>query len=245
MAKRTPTYIHTFEAHNKRAAEIVLPLLFSIVKPQSLLDVGCGLGTWLEVAGELGIADFKGIEGQHVDVAKLSIPLDDLIFHDLTQPIFLNRKYDIVICLEVAEHLPESASDILVKTLSDHSDLILFSAAVPGQGGQNHLNEKNLSYWSLKFGRMGYVLYDFVRPQIWNNKNVEVWYKQNMVVFCKGDYLEKELRPVSSPYIDIIHPDLFEFYSRQASRAAMYDEGKIGIRSSLASLLKSVRNKFI
>jgi SAM-dependent methyltransferase len=245
IKKKVAVYSHTTDVHNKRAAGVVLPLLFSVVSPRSMLDVGCGLGSWLSVANELGVKDYLGIDGEHVDVSKLFILPDKLFKHDLTRPIRLERKFDLAICLEVAEHLPESASDTLLKTLVDHSDIILFSAAVPGQGGQNHLNEKSLSFWASKFSKHEYALYDFIRPQIWYNPNIEVWYKQNIVVFCKGDHMEKVLRPISSPYIDIIHPDLFEFYLHQAVRAGLYDDGKLGIRSSLSSLLKSVINKFI
>ncbi len=238
-------YSHTIEVHNKTAASVVLPLLFAVLHPTSMLDVGCGLGSWLDVAHDLGVEDYLGIDDEHVDTNKLFIPIERLVKHDLTRPIQLGRKFDIAICLEVAEHLPDVASDILIKTLSDHSEIVLFSAAVPGQGGQNHLNEKWLSYWSTKFAKQGYVLYDFLRPLIWNHPNVDIWYKQNIVLFCKGDHMEKILRPLSSPYVDIIHPELFEFYNRQAVRATLFEQGKLGIGLSFSSFIKSVMNKFI
>jgi hypothetical protein len=124
---------------------------------------------------------------------------------DLSFPFKLDRKFDLLISLEVAEHLKEESADDFIQSLCAHSDLILFSAAIPFQGGQNHLNEQHPTYWIQKFESHGYHVYDPIRPLVWNSTEVDVWYKQNMFLFS---IVELDLpRPV---YTHIVHPDLFE-----------------------------------
>ncbi|MFZ6014449.1 MAG: class I SAM-dependent methyltransferase [Bacteroidota bacterium] len=216
-----------------------------LVQPRSVLDVGCGLGTWLKAFEECGVKDFKGVDGAYVNKTLLRIPQERFYAHDLTQAMDLGRKFDLVMTLEVAEHLEKELADQFVKTLVGHGDLILFSAAVPGQGGQHHVNEAWLSQWVKIFSKHDFILYDVLRPKIWNNNAIEVWYKQNIVMFCKrGHHLEERLKKESTPYIDIVHPDLFAFYREQAERAAHYEQGKLGIQLAWKSLISAVKEKF-
>jgi SAM-dependent methyltransferase len=173
-------------------------------KPKSILDVGCGIGTWLKVFEDYGVRDFLGIDGDFVDRTMLKISESNFYPQDLTKHWYLGRKFDLVICLEVAEHLPKQAADSFVKALVEHGDIIVFSAAVPGQGGQNHINEQWPSYWQDKFSKYGYYFHDDIRPLIWANEKVECWYRQNMFIVS---------REVStSKILPVIHPDLFKEY---------------------------------
>lgn len=200
-------YIHTKETHNETGADLILPIVFEFFSPNSILDIGCGIGTWLSVAKKLGIKDLIGVDGEYVDRKLLGKYLLDkeFISYDLNQPLDLKRKFDLCLCLEVAEHLPESSSDTLVETLVRHSDTILFSAAIPGQGGQNHINEKKPEFWIEKFLDRGFQVYDPIRSEVWNNEMVDVWYKQNIFLFSKKSFdLPK---PVFSY---LVHPDLYK-----------------------------------
>src|SRR5690606_34222821 len=104
---------------------------------------------------------------------------------DLTKKLELNKKYDMAISLEVAEHLPESAADTFVESLTSHASIILFSAAIPQQGGQYHVNEQWPNYWNEKFKKRGFQAFDILRSEFWNNEHVPWWYRQNMVFFVK------------------------------------------------------------
>jgi hypothetical protein len=149
---------------------------------------------------------------------------------DLTRPWNLGRKYDLVICLEVAEHLPDSASDLLVETLTKHGDVIIFSAAIPGQGGQNHVNEQWTSYWQNKFSKLGFYFHDVLRPLIWTNKSIEWWYKQNMFLVTR--------EPSQKEVLDMIHPDLFE------EKVKLIDDtysGRIGVQLSAGLMGKAFK----
>ncbi|MCS5489022.1 class I SAM-dependent methyltransferase [Algoriphagus limi] len=203
-------YIHTKETHNEKAPDLILPIVFDFFSPNSILDIGCGIGTWLSVAKKLGFRDVKGVDGDYVDRKLLGKYLidEEFVSHDLTQPIDLGKKFDLCICLEVAEHLPESAADTLVECLKRHSEIILFSAAIPGQGGQNHLNEQWPVYWAEKFSKHSYVFLDIIRPLIWNNPNVDFWYKQNIFLVVKDSNELASKFPSSS--LSLVHPELYE-----------------------------------
>lgn len=201
-------FYRTRDKRTIHAARTILPLIFSNYKIKSVADFGCGVGTWLGVCKELGASETLGIEGSWIDESMVSSSFK-MYNTDLTKPIHLNKKYDLTISLEVAEHLPECNSDDFIISLSKSSDLILFSAAVDGQGGTGHLNEQNQSYWVEKFTRHGYTCKDFIRSKIWNDKKIDPWYKQNIFIFSR----EQEIVPCYMP-IDVIHPDLFRIYSK-------------------------------
>ncbi len=212
------------ESQNRESARKILGFVFDYTRPRSVVDVGCGLGTWLSVCQELGVADVRGIEGQWLDVAQLLIDRELVATFDLEQTFSLHRKFDMAICLEVAEHLSESAAQLFISSLTAHSDIILFSAAIPHQGGHHHVNEQFLEHWNDHFGRHGFKPVDFIRPRIWNDPSVLWWLRQNTVLFAHeraievNDRLRQEaavLRPLS-----IVHPAVYQFRLRQAMQQA-------------------------
>lgn len=205
-------YCHDTSVHNLLAPKEIVPKLIDFFSPKSVVDVGCGLGTFLHVFMENGVTDILGIDGPWVNKTLVSqnIPLDTFLEKNLEEDINIDRRYDLAICLEVAEHLHQIYASELVSKLTDLSDIVIFSAAIPSQGGQNHINEQWLTYWEKLFDAHGYVLYDILRPQIWDNPDIFFWYKQNMVVFAKkGCVSDSLLHAESKPIRNIVHPDLF------------------------------------
>ncbi|MCZ2397310.1 MAG: class I SAM-dependent methyltransferase [Chitinophagales bacterium] len=201
-------YKHLLQTHNKTAASVILPTVLEMTHPESVIDVGCGTGSFLAVLLELGITDVSGIEGDWLDRTKLFVDSSLIKTADLKKEITVERRYDLVISLEVAEHLPGEAADTFVNTLTMLGDIILFSAAVPGQGGQNHLNEQWPVYWMEKFIKKGYSFYDEVRWKFWDNNKVEYWYSQNMFLVIKDGTNDFGLKKTEQP-LNVIHPDLF------------------------------------
>jgi 2-polyprenyl-3-methyl-5-hydroxy-6-metoxy-1,4-benzoquinol methylase len=169
-------------ASAKRFTQFLVPLL----KINSVLDVGCGRGAWLNEWRKAGVATAQGIDGPYVQRSSLLIPERDFISVDLTKPFDWKHRYDLATCLEVAEHLPAASAETLVSSLVKHSDCILFSAATPGQGGENHLNERPLSYWQMLFAKNEYVAFDVVRPFFRHDALVEPWYKFNTILYVRG-----------------------------------------------------------
>ena len=169
-----------------RSANIFLRALLDHVRPRSVLDVGCGRGIWLKSWVSLDVTDIQGVDGEYVDKERLHIKKEEFHSTDISAAFHLGRSFDLVQCLEVAEHVPEERSESLIDNIVSHGDLVLFSAATPGQGGENHINERPLAYWVEKFSKRGYECFDPVRPLVRNDSRIEPWYRFNALVFAKG-----------------------------------------------------------
>lgn len=170
-----------------RSALEVVPFVLELTRARSVIDVGCGLGTWLAAYAANGVQEYLGLDGAWVSSSSLRIP--EQCFHsvDLARLSTLDRRFDVAQSLEVAEHLPEQSARQLVDFLTGLSDIVVFSAASPHQGGTHHVNEQWPEYWGALFAERGYALYDMFRPKFWMNDNVEWWYAQNMFLYVKRE----------------------------------------------------------
>jgi SAM-dependent methyltransferase len=167
-----------------QSAEIVAALVTELVKPGSVVDVGCGMGGWLRALGENGARELSGIDGDHVDRSKLLFDPSHFTPVDLSRPFKINGRYDLAICLEVAEHIPDEHSRDLVGALCAAAPVVLFSAALPGQGGTGHINERWPEYWRERFEARGYRICDVIRPRVREDRRVVWWYRQNIVIYA-------------------------------------------------------------
>lgn len=199
-------YLHDPEIHRTKDAELIVPVLIELFNPQSVIDAGCGLGAFLKIFIENGIEDVQGIEGSWLDESKLLVSNDRIRIADIEKGFDLDRKFDMALCLEVAEHINEEHATQLIHTLTTHSDIIIFSAAVPYQGGQNHVNEKWIDYWKQLFNARGYKMYDILRPRLWDVKDIYWWYRQNIIV-CISSSVQHRFE--EAPVHDYIHPELY------------------------------------
>ncbi len=172
-----------------QSAREIVPIVLELIQPHSVIDVGCGTGTWLSVFKQAGISDCLGIDGEYVDPSLRLITPAEFVSHDLKQPLKLGRTFDLVVSLETAEHLPEDCADRFVASLTSLGAVILFSAAIPFQGGDGHINEQWADYWVERFRQRGYQAIDCLRERLWNNDQVQPWYAQNLLVFVQQDSL--------------------------------------------------------
>lgn len=173
-------YNHSHNPHGATGPAKAVPYLLSRFKPTSVLDIGCGTGTWLSAFNSHGIEDYLGIDGVNVHEDDLHISKDNFQQQDLTQAWNLNRKFDLAVCFEVAEHLPQKSAFGLVQSITQHADVVFFSAAIPGQRGQNHVNCQWPEFWQKYFNDCGFVCSDSIRLEMWNNNEIDVWYRQNI-----------------------------------------------------------------
>jgi hypothetical protein len=171
-----------------RSAQSVVPLVTNVLGVKSVLDIGCGAGAWLREYRNQAVTDYLGVDGDYVDQETVLIPTENFHAQNITQPFDLRRRFDIAQCLEVGEHIPQSASETLVENLVKHSKMVLFSAAFPGQGGENHINEQPYEFWRALFQRHGYKPFDFVRPAIEKCTGVEAWYRHNIILYVAQDF---------------------------------------------------------
>jgi len=195
-----------------RSAGIVLERLLGVLPVGSVCDVGCGAGTWVKAFLEAGVADVLGVDGEHAR-GSLQIPQERFLARDLRQPLRLDRTFDLAISVEVAEHLPAERATGFVEDLTRLAPAVLFSAAVPYQGGTDHINERWQGVWASEFARRGYQAHDLIRPWIWDDAQVEVWYRQNILLYLRADHplrarVEEAVRESPRP-ASVIHPAMF------------------------------------
>ena len=177
------TYI---DAGSRRSARAVAALLQPEMTIDSLLDIGAGHGAWAAEWLAAGVKDVLAVDGDYVKREQLAIPPDNFRAHDLSTPLDLKRKFDLVQTLEVAEHLPADKAELFVDNLVAHGDVILFSAAVPHQGGEHHVNEQPPEYWRAKLKARGYDAFDVVRPALASRTDVMPWYRFNTYLYANA-----------------------------------------------------------
>jgi predicted RNA methylase len=207
-----------------RSARIVVPLVMKLVREvRSVVQVGCGAGVWLAQFKELGASRVLGLDSSTAKNGHLEIEPEDFRLIDIESDIDPDERLDLCACLEIAASLSEGAAPTLVRNLCGLSDVILFSAAIPGQGGGDHSNERWPSYWADLFASAGYEAVDILRGRIWNDARVEWVYRQNLLFFANQAGLSRlntsaALNGPGSPTIirptplDIVHPACFEEY---------------------------------
>jgi len=202
------------------SAEIIVPIVMDMISPRSVVDVGCGVGGWLESFMKRGITDMLGIDGAWVDESQLRIPAESFRKEDINKPFKTGRKADLAVCLEVGEHLDGSAADGLIRNLTETAPVVLFSAAIPQQPGTGHINGQWPEYWASIFKRYGYVPVDCIRRRVWMDPNVEYWYAQNAFMYVKESEidkypkLKKELECGYPQTLPLVHPRRY-YYALQ------------------------------
>lgn len=216
-------------AGSRQSAQQVVPLLLQAFAPRSVVDLGCGIGTWLSVVRELGVEDVLGLDGDYVDRSNLQIPGEQFIPADFRKAVPTARQFDMAMCLEVAEHLPEDTAQGLITHLTKLAPLVAFSAAIPGQGGTDHVNERWQDYWRAGFLAQGYRAVDLIRPQVWQNDKVDFWYAQNLIVYASAEAISLHALTPVEPHIslNLVHP-------RQLTAAR--DEGRLYLSKALSML---------
>jgi SAM-dependent methyltransferase len=200
------------EKDSLASARSVVPIVTGLLQPGSVLDVGCGVGTWLSAFREAGIEDVLGIDGDYVPRDRLKVPLDAFQPVDISKRFDLGRKFDLAISLEVGEHLPQSSAGDFVGSLAAHADAVLFSAAIPNQRGSQHVNEQWQSWWADRFAAQGMVAVDCVRRKVWDDPNVAWWYAQNTLLYVRppvlaaNDRLRLEHEILGTGQLSLVHP---------------------------------------
>jgi SAM-dependent methyltransferase len=208
----------------RRSANGTVPAVLELLRPRSVIDVGCGTGVWLSTFVKHGVTDVLGVDGEWVDRG-LEIADKQFIRANLTEPFVLDRRFDLVVSLEVAEHLPPECAEVFVRSLVGLGPVVLFSAAIPHQGGAAHLNEQWPEYWAAIFARYGYVAIDCVRPRIWNNRSVDYYYAQNILVYADSTYVEthealRQAAQATAPdRLALVHPRAYLVAIYEGNRA--------------------------
>lgn len=208
-------FYRVYEEGARQSAKEIVPLILELIQPKRVIDVGCGIGAWLSVFKEFGVEDVWGVDGDWVDRKMLLIPEEQFLSIDLRKPFRMDKRFDLVVSLEVAEHLSNEYAETFVGSLTKLGPVILFSAAIPFQGGEHHKNEQWPEYWAGLFKENGYEAIDCIRKKIWRNDKVDWWYAQNIIMFARQDYLgshpslRSEFEKTDASRLSIVHPKVY------------------------------------
>ncbi len=189
------------EISSLTSAKEIIPILISRYHPKSVVDVGCGSGAFSREFLQNGIEDVIGYEGEWMWKTPTLLPKDKYFYFDFTNEITPKKPYDLCLCLEVAEHLDYSVARTLISSLTALSQRVVFSAAIPHQGGNHHVNEQWPEFWAQLFAEKGYILSWDPRLSIWNNSRIAPCYRQNLLVFEKSTEQERVIPP------SLVHPE--------------------------------------
>lgn len=212
--KYNESYYQDLIANSSESAARIIPFITELIAPKSVVDVGCGVGVWLSFFRKRGVEDILGIDGPWVNEKYLQIPKDKFLVHDLKTPLIINRKFDLVISLEVAEHLPQESAGNFVTSITGLGPVILFSAAIPMQGGILHINEQWPDYWIRLFESKGYSASNVIREKIWDI-DVSPIYSQNLLLFVEEKHLAKmpalkqECGKIPVSHFCVVHPKFY------------------------------------
>jgi len=206
-------YVHDLKTHGEASADHLARILYSIFKPVSVIDVGCGLGAFVKAFKEFGVKDAIGLDLPSVSTRMRLIPKEMFYEFDLTYKLNVGERYDMALCLEVAEHVPIHDTAQLVDNLCRLAPIVVFSAALPHQRGQGHINCHPPDWWRLQFEEKGYRCYDHLRDEIWHMTDIPWWYRQNIMVFGEDVFMMLDaygLKPSPTPIRHLIHPEMHD-----------------------------------
>lgn len=187
------------------SARRILDIVRDYVAFRSVADFGCGTGTWLSVALEHFDAEKAiGVEGDWMRKEWLDDTRIEFYPHNLEESIAIGP-VDLAISLEVAEHVSPGRAVGFITDLCRAAPLVLFGAAIPGQGGVGHVNEQWQGYWANLFRQHGYQCFDAIRPLVWDEEDIPYWYRQNVLLYSKA--------PLDAPrptVLNLVHPDKWD-----------------------------------
>lgn len=251
----TAEFFERLRAASNRSADAVVPVILDLLPVRSVVDVGCGEGAWLAAFRKFGVEDIFGVDGDYVDRSALQIPESCFRAADLSAPLSVGRTFELAVSLEVAEHLPPESAAGFVGSLTRLAPAVLFSAAIPFQGGTHHVNEQWPDSWARLFHNHGYVLIDCIRKYVWQNEAVLCCYAQNLLLFVRPDVLrdnprlQKELSLTNANQLRLVHPTLYlnrHIQLQEALRreAELRAHPASGIKEAVRILWQCVKQSF-
>lgn len=212
-------------AGTQRSARVVAPLLIEELRyagrpgdplagPFEVLDVGCGEGWWsAALAADPRVKEVISIDQASPSVTAPGVRVQALDLERGADTRLVSAPFDLVVCLETAEHLTPAGGDGLVSLLcrlAAPDGVIAWSAAVPGQGGHGHANEQWPAYWDARFRREGWMLIDPLRDVLWERPEVEPWYAQNLLIAAPKRRNGTHWAMHRSPRA-LVHPAIWEW----------------------------------
>ena len=171
---------------DRYAATIVTRIIDRYLDPQSVLDIGCGNGVWLDVLRDGGRRYVQGIGEDAYALHDLAIDPAQILIASLDRPLTLNRTFDLVVCLEGPDQVEPRFAEVLVNNCVRHADAVLFSTVLSDDADPT-AGLADSSDWAAAFHRHGFVDVDLIRPLIWHDPRIPFWQRQGLRLFLKHD----------------------------------------------------------
>jgi len=188
LSRYTQNFYESVSARADLASKAIFSIFGDLFEVASIKDIGCGNGTWLrESLNNNSIRSRIGYDLSSAIESSIPFNNEDIIFRE-TDLELKNCDFDfteLTLCLEVAEHLTSESAIRLVERICDKSNFVIFSAATPGQGGFNHINEREFKYWISLFNSRGYIAFDIFREKIQSQTRIPTFYRNNIFLFIK------------------------------------------------------------
>lgn len=135
--------------------------LIMLCKPKSLLDVGCAAGYLVEAALSYDVDAF-GMDVSRYIIENSVVP-EHCIRHDVSQPYPFARSFDMVVCIEVMEHLPEKDAQRAIRFMCEHADRYIYFSSTPDDiTEETHINVQTPEYWEAEFKKHGFIKYEYL-----------------------------------------------------------------------------------
>jgi hypothetical protein len=221
------------------AAAQVIPWLMDLFNPQSIIDIGCGEGHFLAEAKRCGAAEVYGVDGHEWADRRMEIAVGEYRRHNFESSRYIAGKMrELAICLEVAEHLSAAAAERLVADLCNMAPMVLFSAAIPGQGGEGHQTEKWQSWWAERFYQRKFWAHPFIQSKFWDVAAIPPWYRQNWMLYIREDITADITLPPQFErqfVADRVHPDIFRAKDRHIAMLVLTDGRRQCMERTMAS----------
>ena len=153
--------------------------IFKEVK--SIADLGCGRGDYCKYLKECGIPLVHGYEGTQ-NIHKIAV-YDDIMILDLTKRRWVEIFYELVLVLEVGEHIPKKYEKVFIDNVCEFTKkFLILSWGIPGQGGAGHFNEQPNDYVISEFEKRGLRL-EKKKTKFLREAASLRWFKNTVMVF--------------------------------------------------------------
>lgn len=147
----------------------------------NVVDFGCGMGDYIKRIMDLGYK-CEAYDG-NPNTPSLTNGIGKVL--DFSEKFNLNRKFDLVMSLEVGEHIPKEYENIYINNICNHSNnYILISWAIIGQSGDGHVNCQNNDYVIKEMDKNGFE-YDELNSINLRNLTTNAWWFKNTIMFFK------------------------------------------------------------
>lgn len=205
LSKYTSNFYESVADRADVASNAIFSIFFRAIKVASIKDVGCGNGIWLRQTLEMGsVKNRIGYDLPSALESSTQFSNKDIVFNeiDLETKNYDFIPTDLTLCLEVAEHVSSDSAVRLIESICRTSKYVIFSAATPGQGGYNHINERSFNYWVSLFEANGFVGFDVFRETIQQDHRIPFFYRNNVFLFIEVNVYKSTYSSLNEKFLN-------------------------------------------